>query len=100
MENVDESLLEIDATHQPEAGLVALVFKDNGVGISPQNKAKLFEPFFTTKKKSKGVGLGLSVVYGILEEHNARIRVASEPGRGATFTIEFPVESKHGEPDG
>ncbi len=100
MEHEDEGLLEIKVDHRPEEGLVSLVFKDNGVGISPQNKAKLFEPFFTTKKKSKGVGLGLSVAYGIIEEHNAKIRVESEPGQGATFTIEFPVERKHGDQDG
>lgn len=93
-------MLEINVDHRPEEGLVSLVFKDNGVGLSPKNKAKLFEPFFTTKKKSKGVGLGLSVAYGIIEEHNAKIRVESEPGQGATFTIEFPVERKHGDQDG
>jgi len=100
MENEAEGVLEIWADHSPTRGVVTLGFKDNGVGISPKNKAKLFEPFFTTKKKSKGVGLGLSVAYGIIEDHNATIRVESELGQGAAFTIEFPVERKHGDPHG
>jgi len=100
MESVAAGVLEIEVEHRSKEGLISLVVKDNGVGISKKNKAKVFEPFFTTKKKSKGVGLGLSVVYGIIEEHNATIRVESEPGQGAAFTIEFPVERKHGDPNG
>jgi signal transduction histidine kinase len=61
------------------------------VGISRENQKKLFEPFFTTKKKGKGVGLGLSVVYGIIEEYGGSIAVASEVGKGTTFRVEVPL---------
>ncbi len=91
LENVPEGVLEIRATHVPEKNLVTLMFKDNGAGISEENRANVFEPFFTTKKKSKGVGLGLSVAYGIIEEHGSLIRVESEYGKGATFIMEFPA---------
>ena len=70
---------------------VSVSFSDNGVGISPDHKDKLFEPFYTTKKKGKGVGLGLSVVYGIIKAHNGSIAVDSRPGEGATFTIQLPL---------
>jgi len=65
-----------------------------GVGISKKNLAALFEPFFTTKKKGKGVGLGLSVVYGIIEEHKGSINVESEVGRGTTFVVELPLDQQ------
>jgi signal transduction histidine kinase len=51
----------------------------------------LFEPFFTTKKKGKGVGLGLSVAYGIIQEHGGLIIVESEPGKGTTLDVRIPV---------
>jgi len=63
---------------------------DTGVGISPQALPHIFEPFFTTKEAGSGVGLGLSVVYGIVQRHKGRIEVDSQPGRGTTFRIELP----------
>jgi signal transduction histidine kinase len=56
---------------------------DSGVGMSPEVQARVFEPFYTTKGGS-GTGLGLSMVFGILEQHGADIRVVSRPGQGAT----------------
>jgi signal transduction histidine kinase len=53
---------------------------------------RIFEPFYSTKGDGKGVGLGLSMVYGIIREHNGTIEVQSEPGRGATFKLVLPVE--------
>jgi len=70
---------------------VELCVSDNGPGISPENQKKIFDPFFTTKDVGEGTGLGLSVSFGILKRHGATIRVASETGQGATFTMEFPV---------
>jgi PAS domain S-box-containing protein len=70
---------------------VRISFKDTGVGISRENQDKLFEPFFTTKKKSKGVGLGLSVAYGIIKAHQGAIAIDSTHGVGTTFTIQLPL---------
>ncbi|MCK7510480.1 MAG: ATP-binding protein [Desulfobacterales bacterium] len=61
---------------------VSISFTDNGIGIPEENLPKLFEPFFSTKKKGKGVGLGLSVAYGIIQEHGGSIQVQSEVGEG------------------
>jgi len=66
---------------------VRIDIKDTGVGIPKENLNKLFTPFFTTKEKGKGVGLGLSVVHGIIGKHKGKIDVESEPNVGTTFTI-------------
>ena len=66
---------------------VRIDITDTGVGISQENLKKLFTPFFTTKEKGMGVGLGLSVVHGIISKHKGKIDVESEPGKGTTFTI-------------
>ena len=68
-------------------------FQDTGPGIHEENISKLFEPFFTTKKKGKGVGLGLSVAYGIIQEHGGSIYVKSKVGEGTTFQVKLPLKS-------
>ena len=70
---------------------VRIEIKDTGLGISKENLGKLFTPFFTTKEKGKGVGLGLPVVHGIIEQHKGKIEVNSELGVGTTFTIYLEV---------
>lgn len=72
-------------------GFVKTIFSDTGTGISPENMKKLFTPFFTTKGEVKGVGLGLSVSYGLVERHNGKIEVQSELGKGSTFTVLLPT---------
>jgi len=64
---------------------------DTGCGIQKKHLKNIFEPFFTTKEEGKGVGLGLSVVYGIVTRHQGTIEVESEPGEGTTFTICLPL---------
>lgn len=63
---------------------------DTGVGIPPELRHQIFEPFFSTKGEQSGVGLGLAVVYGIVQSHGGRIEVESELGKGTLFRIDFP----------
>lgn len=77
-------------------GNIMIKVSDTGVGISEEDLPHIFEPFFTRKKEGKGVGLGLSIVYGIVERHGGNISVDSELGVGTTFTITLPrTERKH-----
>jgi two-component system NtrC family sensor kinase len=69
---------------------VRLSVTDTGVGIPPEILPRIFDPFFSTKDESKGVGLGLAVVDGIVQRHQGRIDVDSRPGHGTTFTITLP----------
>ena len=71
-------------------GELKIQISDTGTGIAAEDIEHLFEPFYTTKKAGQGVGLGLSVVYGIIERHGGAISVSSEPGKGTIFTLSFP----------
>jgi signal transduction histidine kinase/ActR/RegA family two-component response regulator len=73
-------------------GKIELRVSDDGPGISPENQKRIFEPFFTTKTEGSGTGLGLSVCYGIVEEHGGTIKVESAPAEGATFIVELPIQ--------
>ena len=64
---------------------------DTGIGIAPENVAKLYDPFYTTKGVGRGTGLGLAVSYGIVQEHSGHINVESTPGQGTTFRITLPT---------
>jgi signal transduction histidine kinase len=75
----------------PEAEFLSLRVADTGMGISAEHLPHVFEPFFTTKDVGEGTGLGLSVTWGIVEEHGGFIEAESEPGRGAAFTVSLPV---------
>jgi PAS domain S-box-containing protein len=70
---------------------IHISFKDNGPGIPNVNLDKIFDPFFTTREVGEGTGLGLSMCYGIVKEHNGRIWADSVRGKGATFNVELPI---------
>ncbi len=74
---------------------VAVTIEDNGIGMEPEITARLFEPFFTTRRDSGGTGLGLSVSYGLVQEHHGLIGVLSRPGVGTRFIILLPLDPKH-----
>jgi two-component system, NtrC family, sensor kinase len=78
---------------------VSVSVSDTGSGIAPEHIQRIYDPFFTTKTspregQTRGTGLGLSVTYGIIQEHAGKIRVESHPGTGTTFTLEFPLVRK------
>jgi two-component system, NtrC family, sensor kinase len=70
---------------------VTIEIADDGIGIAPENVARIYDPFFTTKGVGRGTGLGLAVSYGIVQEHSGHIAVESAPGRGTTFRIALPT---------
>ncbi len=72
-------------------GQVRISFTDSGPGMGADTLRRIFDPFFTTKDAGEGTGLGLTISYGIVEEHGGRIWAESSGGRGTTFTIELPV---------
>jgi len=91
-ENV--ALDEAQCAQMPEARpgqFVRLSVSDTGIGMDEEVIAHIFEPYFTTKGTEKGVGLGLSVVYGIVQKHEGWIHVSSRPGRGSTFRVYLPA---------
>jgi two-component system, NtrC family, sensor histidine kinase PilS len=75
--------------HQPFPPFFRLIVEDTGIGMTPEQIDRIFDPFVTFKRK--GVGIGLAIVYRIIENHNANIRVTSRPGKGTQISIDFPM---------
>ena len=92
---IDSGHLEVPEqdSHQtcPPTDFVNIVVQDSGAGIPSQDLPRIFEPFFTTKEPGHGTGLGLAMVYGFVQNHDGFVKVESEPGNGARFTITLPT---------
>ncbi len=83
--------MDINAGYDAPEKMVFIQVKDTGHGITPENRQHIFEPFFTTKNEGYGVGLGLSIVFGIMEGHGGRVGVESIPGKGTCFSLYLPL---------
>ncbi|MGB8359405.1 MAG: ATP-binding protein [Bacteroidales bacterium] len=93
--NASEAVTEngeiIMRTLNPDDHTIRLEISDNGSGISPEDIPHIFEPFFSTKREARGIGLGLPIVHGIVQNHGAKIDVNSTVGKGTTIAINFPL---------
>jgi CheY-like chemotaxis protein len=94
---LEASAVTLDA-EQPElpaqcapGRYASISVQDTGIGIAPEVAPRLFEPFFSTKEPGRGTGLGLAMVYGFVKNHDGFVRVESELGHGARFTIYLPL---------
>ena len=92
MEN-EEGLIKIKTGFEKNKNEVYVIVSDNGCGMDEGTLKNIFDPFFTTKRASGGIGLGLSITYGIIKEHNGIIEVNSKAGEGTTFIIHIPVKN-------
>jgi len=96
-EAVSENGEVIIRTKNPDINHICIEMIDNGIGIPPENISHIFEPFFSTKQNTSGIGLGLAIVHGIVQNHKGKIDLKSEQGKGTTFSITFPLVKNEGE---
>ena len=83
----------LTVTSLSENGEVVIEVSDTGSGIPAENLSRIYDPFFTTKGVGQGTGLGLSVTYGVVQEHHGKIECESEPDHGTSFNLTFPKVS-------
>ena len=86
--------ITLSAAEDAVAGDIVIEVHDTGPGIPEEIQGQIFDPFYTTKEEGQGTGLGLSVVYGIIQKHHGVITVQSQPGKGASFFIHLPLSKK------
>jgi two-component system NtrC family sensor kinase len=91
-----EGRVSVTTRRSEDGESAVLAVTDDGEGIRKDAVDRIFDPFFSTKDDGKGVGLGLAVVYGIVESHGGRIEVRTEEGRGTTFEVTLPLSSDGG----
>lgn len=87
--------IAVRTVSEPESQWVRLEIEDTGCGITDEDMPKLFEPFFTTKPVGKGIGIGLSTCYHIIQTHGGDISVDSTPGKGTAFTVRVPKSTSN-----
>lgn len=87
----DGGELKVTSRMDRQSGEIEIRLSDTGCGIPEDQLERIFEPFYTTKARGEGTGLGLSVSYGIIEQHSGRITVTSRPQHGSTFSIQLPL---------
>jgi len=85
-----------EAFPKSNGGWLKICFEDDGAGIAPENLDRVFDPFFTTKDVGEGTGLGLTVTYGIIKDHDGEIKVESELGKFTRFLIYLPMTAHGG----
>jgi two-component system NtrC family sensor kinase len=95
----DGGTIHLSVKLSPDKKHISLSVSDTGGGVPKKVQSSIFEPFVTTKEDGKGVGLGLSVVYGIVAQHEGSIEVETEEGKGTNFVLTFPVIQKSRKPE-
>jgi signal transduction histidine kinase len=88
----ENGLIKLKTEFNRQKDEVNLIVSDNGCGMSEAVRNNIFDPFFTTKRKLGGIGLGLSITYGIIKDHHGTIEVNSKVGQGTTFVIHIPIK--------
>jgi signal transduction histidine kinase len=91
-----DGIIKVETAADPAGASVSICISDNGPGMSDDVKKKLFDPFFTTKQRTGGMGLGLSVAYGIIKDHQGWVDVDTRLGEGTSLRYHFPVVGSEG----
>jgi signal transduction histidine kinase len=96
----DGGTLTMVSSFDPATEMVEIKIEDTGCGIAEEDLHQIFDPFYSTKTEGKGLGLGLSMVYGIIDRHKGSITVDSKLGEGTVFTIRLPSLEREDQPKG